>query len=351
MRPAILLAALGTLTGAARPSAADPPRYAVTAADAGRVRAVLTYDVSYPKLKAKEWIWFAAAAPELPGQVQVKTTTDPAGAAAQTKDSYAHPLLLVRVPARTAAQRTALPMKVTYEATLRSRALEVVPAGKAPPAVADLPAADRKLYLAEHSDFQYKPDAFQAWMKKTGFVRKDGEGEVGFARRVFLGIRSAFTYEYTPDADRSAPAVCKAGKSDCGGLSSLFITVMRANRIPARTLCGRWAQSADPAEKLAGGVYYQWHVKAEFFAAGVGWVPVDMASGILHDKTAEGLTYFGQDPGDFLAFHTDADLTVDTKLFGVEKVANFQSPVYWVNGDGELESMKATEGWVVEKLK
>ena len=79
MRPAILLAALGTLTGAARLSAADPPRYAVNAADAGRFRAVLTYDVSYPKLKAREWVWFAAAAPELPGQIKVKTTTEPAG--------------------------------------------------------------------------------------------------------------------------------------------------------------------------------------------------------------------------------------------------------------------------------
>jgi hypothetical protein len=76
-----------------------------------------------------------------------------------------------------------------------------------------------------------------------------------------------------------------------------------------------------------------------------------MAGGILHDKTAEGLTYFGQDPGDFLTFHADADLSVDTKLFGVEKVANLQTPVYWVNGDGEMEPMKATEGWVVEKVK
>ena len=76
-----------------------------------------------------------------------------------------------------------------------------------------------------------------------------------------------------------------------------------------------------------------------------------MASGILHDKTAAGLNYFGKDPGDFIAFHADAALAVDTKLFGVEKVDNFQSPVHWVSGDGELEPSKTSEGWVVETLK
>ena len=41
---------------------------------------------------------------------------------------------------------------------------------------------------------------------------------------------------------------------------------------------------------LSGVEYFQWHVKAEFFARGVGWIPVDCSSAILHDKTPERLS-------------------------------------------------------------
>ncbi|MBV9124563.1 MAG: transglutaminase domain-containing protein [Planctomycetes bacterium] len=172
-----------------------------------------------------------------------------------------------------------------------------------------------------------------------------------FARRVFLAIRSGFSYEYRLGMDWRASAVAQARKSDCGGLSILFVSIMRANGIPARTLYGRWAASARPADQLSGAPYYQTHVKAEFFGNGVGWVPVDVASAILHDRSREGLRYFGQDAGDFLTFHVDPNLLLDTGLFGMQPLHNLQTPAWWLRGSGTLEPRSTSEDWQVRPLK
>jgi hypothetical protein len=113
-------------------------------------------------------------------------------------------------------------------------------------------------------------------------------------------------------------------------------------------MVGRWAQSAKK-EKLGDVDYYQWHVKAEFFADGVGWVPADLSSAVLHDKKPDGLTFFGNDPGDFLVQHLDESLEVDSIHFGRQPILYLQIPVYWVTGQGTLDNTKRTEGWVVKK--
>jgi transglutaminase-like putative cysteine protease len=151
--------------------------------------------------------------------------------------------------------------------------------------------------------------------------------------------------------DRLASSVCKSSGSDCGGLSALFCAVMRASGVPARALVGRWARSDDPAETLGGEPYHQWHVKGEFFAKGIGWVPVDLASGVLHDKSAEGLRFFGDDAGDFLTFHLDTDLDVDTIHFGRKTVQNLQTPAYWVTGKGSADKPIVTEEWQVKEVE
>jgi len=179
-------------------------------------------------------------------------------------------------------------------------------------------------------------------------TRRDSESDIDFARRVFLAIRSKFRYEYKAELERHASAVCTAGKSDCGGLSILFVAVMRANEIPARSLYGRWAQSAKPGDKADGAAYYQWHVKAEFFATGVGWVPIDMAGAIVHDKSFVGLEFFGKDKGDFITFHIDPNLTVDTKVSGQQTLVGLQRPAYWVRGLGTFDQHKEVEDWKVK---
>lgn len=346
----LVAAVVASADAAARPQppAGAPVRYAVEARDAGRVTGVVTYRVTCPDLRATEWLVYAAVAPELPGQVRVKTTLSPAAVPAKDRNTPARGLLFARIPATTADLQTAVSVRVCYEATLRSRALVELPAGAAAPKVAPLGPADRKRYLADHGDVDFNHEAVQKWFRDEGLVRAAGEDEVAFARAVFRKVRARHGYTYAADLDRRASAVCAAGKSDCGGLAVLFVAVLRANGVPARALYGRWAESAVADAKLGGLAYLQWHVKAEFFAAGVGWVPVDPGGAVQHDRTPAGQTYFGADPGDFLAFHVDPTLALDAGPFGLKTVPNLQTPAWWANGRGSTAPARVVEDWRVE---
>ncbi len=112
-------------------------------------------------------------------------------------------------------------------------------------------------------------------------------------------------------------------------------------------IVGRWAQSGG---KVKGEAYDQEHAKAEFYAQEVGWVPVDISSGVLHDRNPRGLTFFGNDPGDFLVMHVDPDIVCDTLHFGRQTIAWLQRPAYWVTGEGNLRAGTNRESWVVKKV-
>ena len=131
-------------------------------------------------------------------------------------------------------------------------------------------------------------------------------------------------------------------------MAVLFCSALRAGGVPARALVGCWAKSAAADGMLNGVRYYQTHVKAEFFADGVGWVPVDCSSAVLHDRTAEKLRYFGNDPGDFLTLHVDPELKVDSVYFGTKTLPWLQQFNFFVRGKGTLAGLKREMNWTVE---
>ena len=211
-----------------------------------------------------------------------------------------------------------------------------------------LPEPQRRLALRATSQFDYSSKPVQAWLTGQGLLRQDQEGDVDYARRVFQTIARHFTYDYRGEQNRAASYVCAVGKSDCGGLAALFVSALRSQGVPARTLAGRWAVSARPGQRIGGVVYIQEHVKAEFFGRGVGWVPVDLSSAVLHDQTSEKLRYFGNDPGDFVTFHLDTDLVFETRRFGRKTYTLLQRPSYWVSGSGSMQGVVTQEAWTVK---
>jgi len=70
------------------------------------------------------------------------------------------------------------------------------------------------------------------------------------------------------------------GYGECGDYSALFVALCRAAGIPARPVIGRWSTS------IAG----DWHVWAEFYLPGYGWVPADPT---VADRTGKREGYFG----------------------------------------------------------
>jgi hypothetical protein len=345
MFPSGLLALL-----AAGTALAAPPALRLEITPAAAIEAALHFDIECPDLNAKEWIVYLPRLPELPGQTQVSSKMVGMGTPAEDLGPLRRPLLLARVPVRNAQQQTSLTVQVQYQATLQARELIALAADEKPPSVAALPDAMRKLLVAESPTLDFRAPAFRQWLKEKGLRRREREGDIDLARRVFRTIRRDFTYIYHPDLDRHASAVCMAGESDCGGLAVLFVGALRANDVPARLLIGRHAKSAEKGEQLGGVAYYQTHVKTEFFAAGIGWVPADPSARLTRDrsKNTAGLEFFGADPGDFLTLHVDMDLILDSLVFGRKSVPVLQGIAWWVKGQGSLEGPTVKEDWQVK---
>lgn len=313
-----------------------------------RIKAVFTYEVNAPKMEAREWTLFAARLPELPGQTKVSSTCEPKASAIAELSALRRPVWAFRLPVRQPEMEKHVRIKITYQATLHARKL--IDSDQEPPAVTPLTAAARKQSLAASNVLNFNARSFQQWLDDESLRRGKDESDIDFAKRALQSMRRQFKYEYRNEMDRRAAAVCKVGKSDCGGLSVVFVSILRANGVPARVLGGRWAESVKKAEKLGDVPYNQTHIKSEFFAAGVGWVPVDASFAIQHDMSKEGLQYFGNDLGDFVVLHVDPDLVVDAGTFGKKTIEWMQTAGYWVSGPGNFNGSSVKEDWQVRTL-
>lgn len=344
---AVLLLARMPCQAAAPPQAEANRGHTLEIKPSKKITAVYTFKVYSPDLTASQWSLFTPRPPVLSGQRILQFESDPGGEITIDQSPLKQPILRVRQVVGTTDQQKSTSLSVKIDADLYSRRLVPRKPDSPPDAVARLPDPDRALFLRQSAHFNYQSTEVVRWMLEHRLLRKPDEEEIDYARRIFQFIVRDFQYEYLGEQNRSASNVCTAGKSDCGGLAVLFCTVMRSQGIPARTLAGRWAISAKPGEKIGRVTYFQEHVKAEFFAQNLGWVPVDLSSAVLHDKSAEKLKYFGNDQGDFLTLHLDSDLRLDTGAFGVRPVTLLQRPCYWVTGRGNTDKAVVSESWVV----
>jgi hypothetical protein len=248
---------------------------------------------------------YAPVAPELPGQRQVTTRLFIAGndklKAKELKEqsSSEREMLALHIKSDELSPKSGIRLRVEYEGTLFARTLVY---GREPKEVPDLTKEERRRYLMSSTTMDYSDPGFQRWMSDQGLKRRKDEQVTQFAHRVF----SYFVKEGKYGGDTSSyearrpSRVCKSLSNDCGGFALLFVAVMRANDVPARTLFGRWAiQQTD--------TYGQHHVTAEFFVDKSGWVPVDI-TGTMPHKAENPDALFGTTDGQFLAFHVDTDL-------------------------------------------
>ena len=321
--------------------------YALERKPSKQVQAEYQFTVRAPNLKAQEWVLFASSPPTLPSQTVNIASLTPHGRTISELSPLQRSLFMARIPASVEQNSQTVTVKLQTRAELYSRNL--VPrrvAGKQ--SDFSLSAEKAAAALGDNDLLKLDSKVLGSWLDEHGLHPRPREGEIDFARRVFLTIKQRFKYVYESDMDRTVSRMCVAEKSDCGGMALMFTAAMRKHGIPARLLVGRWANSAKAGETVGDITYYQEHVKAEFFAAGVGWVPVDLSSGVLHDKSREGLRYFGHDPGDFITLHVDCLLMVDTIHFGKEPITWLQGAQYWVTGSGNLDATKIEEKWTVK---
>lgn len=309
--------------------------YVLDSRPSRRVQVTLTTDIALPHAKVDQWNVYAPQVPTLPSQRDVITRFEPAGKLIRELGPSDRSLNLVQV----GDGRNPLHTRLTIEATLYARRLVPLAEGQVAPTVPNLAAAEVAQFTRSSITVDYQSPAVQAWIATNHLTRAGGESDLAYAHRVFSFIKHHFTYEF-PTQHHAASQACTSGVSDCGGLSAVFAAVLRSNHVPVRLLGGRWAESQTAKSRKV-------HVKAEFFARGIGWVPVDASSALSH-ANGENL-FFGNDPGDHLTMMIDADVLVDSFVSGPKPIRYVQALHYWWRGSGNGKDTRFEEQWLVRE--
>lgn len=322
----------------------DPP-FHVQTVPVRHIRAILTNAWELPNFTPRWWAFYNPAPPVYSGQNRVQATLsldNISNEQGQTLElSFLHrPFLWLRANAPKVAPK-AVTTRVTYEAFLFSRHLL---SGPPPIPVADILPLERDTNLRSSRTIDYEMQAFQNWLDRQSLRRSPSERDLAFAFRVYQAIRRLYHYHYEPEQDRKASFICTINQSDCGGLTYLFVAALRANNVPAHSLSGRLATSSSKPED-----YGQCHVKSEFYATGIGWLPVDMSFGVSNGDQ-EAMNYFGNDDGNFLAMHQDTDIVLAPQTLGISNYYTVQKSIHFASGSGNFNGSKDTEDWTVKDL-
>ena len=125
------------------------------------------------------------------------------------------------------------------------------------------------------------------------------------AQAIYQYVMTTMKYDKTipgwGNGDTERACDIKAG--NCSDFHSLFISLARAQGIPARFVIGFPLPQGDG--KIAG--YHCW---AEFYVAGKGWVPVDASDASKSNDPAVRAMLFGHLPANRVEFTMGRDLSL-----------------------------------------
>jgi transglutaminase-like putative cysteine protease len=309
--------------------------YKITITASKTIRATVKSAYRYPNMVAREW-WVAyPLPPEFVGQPaargRIRIMEAPLAELGRTSDESAlrQPLATLHWFPDTIDGGQGFTVEAIYDLTINRRKLEP---GEPTARVTPLSRAERSAFLAPSNHFDFTSAKFRAWLTKQDLKRKKQERDLDFAYRAMETMVATHSYRFELKSDRSASAVCKAGWSDCGGLSTVYVSILRANGIPARCLSGRNLKP-DGA-----------HVRLEFYAEGVGWVPGDPALAISRHSADGG---FGHEPTDMVIMHFDL-IRVDHQYHWLQGIGAIRSINH--NEEGNAAGMSLEHTMTVEVL-
>jgi transglutaminase-like putative cysteine protease len=206
-------------------------------------------------------------------------------------------------------------VRTTVTATISEQKLKK---GKPAIPVAPLSPTEKQFYLRATEVYDFHNPDVEKWMDEHKMWRSEHEGRMTFALRVRRELIDHLPY----DVKEARPWVCshilKVGWGECCRHAMVATSILRANKIPARTMCAMWAID----EKSEGG-----HCWMEVHLDGVGWVTCDSTGKCVGDK-----------PADHLAGMIDFDWEIDAGSAGKQTVAGIDAwPAFWGEGQGNME--------------
>ncbi len=168
---------------------------------------------------------------------------------------------------------------------------------------ASLSPADRARYLAGSKLVPVGPEVATL----SGGFKPSKSDPLGIGREAYDHVLQKMRYskDGTGWGTGSTEWACSAGYGNCTDFHAYFMSLTRANQVPARFLMG----ASIPTDKTEGevGGYHCW---AEFFVDQKGWTPVDISEADkVADKQPEMADfYFGGLTKDRVEFTTGRDV-------------------------------------------
>jgi hypothetical protein len=277
-----------------------------------------TYDATLKNVPAGKTarVWIPLAQSGLDQDVAIVATTLPEGARHRvgTEKQYGNKMLYVEARANDGGT---IPIQVVFRVTRR----EVLTKG--PQAALIKPAADEPIARFLEPDARVPVGGKPLMLLKDRKVPAD---PYQAAKLLYDVVNAHMTYSKKGTGWGRGDSVwaCDSRYGNCTDFHSLFISLARAERIPAKFVMG----FAIPAKRGAGDVggYHCW---AWFLPADKGWIPVDISEANQHPKFQ--VYCFGNLTEDRVQFTTGRDITLVPRQSG-EPLNFFIYPYVEVDG-------------------
>lgn len=190
-------------------------------------------------------------------------------------------------------------------------------------------SSDVQVWLQKEELVELDKSDFQSWVNRAApTVSRGGMSTADLAESLYRYVLRNCSYEFKAGTAPSAYQTLRKKKGDCGGLSSLFVALCRTAGIPARTVAG-FAKGSN-----------NWHVWAEFYVGGAGWIPVDPAY-------AEGKLAKGSDTPIYFGVIPDLNERIATaygldRQIGEYDLPMLQSPaIFWFGRNVKVQNLSA----------
>jgi hypothetical protein len=350
LRPAILTAILAGISGANAFGQGTVPKWHMVYTPSHRATFEEEWKYTFPDQQSKHWFIALRYPPELAWSKGVAAKAELLTSAGWKPfkeviegSKEKRRMLVIDYAHDDPKLRHGFTVRTTLTATIYDQRLL---RGKPARPVAPLSPGVKESYLTSTDTFDFDKPNVKEWMDEHKMWKGENEDTLDFVHRVYKELRLHLPY----NMEGGGAWVCsqivtevgiqKPGNGECCRHAVVGTSILRANKVPARTVCGLWA--IDEKSKAA-------HCWGEFFLEGVGWVPYDTTLDVDH---LDSEAHFGIKKGEVLAGMIDFNWVIDAGSFDTQTVFAIDAfPAFWSEGEGTLDDPKCDTTTRVRVLK
>lgn len=153
----------------------------------------------------------------------------------------------------------------------------------------------------------------------SGNLAKKSKNTLDYIRKCYAYVTGNFRYQNPNTGIHGLSKILQCGGGDCGNLSSVFVSLLRCRKIPARHVVGVRPDNSP-------------HVWSEFYLDNYGWFPADVTA----DLGKKSFRYFGNWDDKCIVMHYDLGFKLRFPDRNRCTAAMLQNYYFFYRGGGKL---------------